>query len=121
MFDSSGDNGPPCGVPSGRALATPPSLSPASRWRRIPLQHSFVLHLPRHSCHPHVVVPSVEELFPIQVHDPALPFCHVASGAFHRLLRVASGTKAVTRFGKLGFVPRLQYLRLRLLNKSIHL
>src|SRR5207249_5491724 len=41
-----------------------------------------------------------EELFQVQVHDPSLPFGHVAPGGFHRLRRVASGTKAVTRFGK---------------------
>ena len=31
MFDSNGDKGPPCGVPCCRAVATPPSNSPACK------------------------------------------------------------------------------------------
>jgi len=35
MFDSSGDSGPPCGVPSVLALTTPSCIIPAARNRRI--------------------------------------------------------------------------------------
>ena len=33
MFDSSGDNGPPCGVPSVVGDTKPASMTPASRYR----------------------------------------------------------------------------------------
>lgn len=35
MLDSSGDNGPPCGVPSVRPVVTPSTINPACRLRRI--------------------------------------------------------------------------------------
>jgi hypothetical protein len=35
MFDSNGDNGPPCGVPSSTGLTSPPSITPATRNARI--------------------------------------------------------------------------------------
>src|ERR1019366_1432561 len=35
MFDSKGDRGPPCGVPSSVGLTSPPSITPARRKARI--------------------------------------------------------------------------------------
>ncbi len=84
------------------------------------LQHPLVLHPAPHPCHQHVVVHSIEELLQVQVHDPALPFRHVAPRRLHGLVRVASRTKAVARLGKLGLEQRLQYLMQRLLEQPVH-
>ena len=83
------------------------------------LQHPFVLHLARHPCHKHVVIHPVEELLQVKIDDPSLAFRNVAPRRLHGLVRVASGTKAVARHGKLRIEQRLQYLIERLLNQTV--
>ena len=74
------------------------------------LQHSLILHLPRHSRHQDVVVDAVEELLYVQIYDPALAFSHVTPRRFHGLVCVASRAKAIAGLRELGLEQRLQYL-----------
>ena len=80
MFDSSGESGPPCGVPSRRAVASPFDIIPACRYLRIKSQHSLVFDSPRQPRHQDVVVDSVEELLQIDIYHPAPPFAHILRG-----------------------------------------
>ena len=77
MFDSSGDSGPPCGVPSVRGSTNPSLIIPASRYRRISFSTRASLTSPRHLRHQYVVVDPIEELLQIDVHHPALAFADV--------------------------------------------
>ena len=60
------------------------------------LQYPLVLHHSRHSCHQHVVVHSVKELFQVYVHDPVVAFSDVLLTLLYGLVCAASRTKSVT-------------------------
>ena len=92
MLDSSGESGPPCGVPSARAVTTPRSSS------RLPdsggSASAPVSATARHPRHQHVVVNPVEELLQVDVHHPASSLRHILLRAWqHRLMRVRPGRK----------------------------
>ena len=76
---SSGESGPPCGVPSARGDTTPPSTIPACK-SADQKEHPLVLHPTRHARHEDVVVHAVEELLEIQVHHPAVTRRDVLAG-----------------------------------------
>ena len=76
MFDSSGDSGPPCGVPSVAAAPARPASCPlpGSGGSASAL---VLADLPRQPAHQDVVVDPVEELLQIHVHHPALALRHI--------------------------------------------
>ena len=97
MFASSGERGPPWGVPSCRSITTPSASTPASRYRRITRSTRAIADPFGQPPHQHVVVDPVEELLQVEVHHPASPARHVLPRRLQRLVRALAGAKPVAR------------------------
>src|SRR6266498_1916610 len=83
------------------------------------LAHSLVAHPPRDRRHQLVVVDSIEKLFQIEIHHPAVALGDILLRLGHRLMRRALRTKPVTVLGERRVPSALQDLRPRLLDKPI--
>ena len=121
MLDSSGDSGPPCGVPSVRARLHQTVRHHAGF--EIPpdqCQHACVVDLRRQLAHQQVVVDPIEELLQIEVHHPALAARHILLRATQRLMGRTPRSKAVACVRKRRLEDRLQPLMQRLLDEAIH-
>src|SRR2546426_12725211 len=68
-FDSSGESGPPCGVPSTLGLTNPFSITPAFKNARMSFFDTF-----RDLTHQFVVIDSIEKFLQVEVHHPAVAF-----------------------------------------------
>ena len=69
--------------------------------------------------HQDVVVDPIEELFEVEIHDPAVTLGYVALGGRHRLMRRSSGSEPEAGRGERLIPAALQHLQHRLLNKAV--
>ena len=86
MFDSTGDSGPPCGVPSSVTLTRPSSKTPAFRNARTSLSTRVSRTYWGEPPHQEIVIDSIEKLLQIEVHDPSIAARKVRLRRRHRLM-----------------------------------
>ncbi len=86
MFDSTGERGPPCGVPSLAGLTSPFSIIPARKNARISFSNPFIADLFGDLREQSVVVDPVEKFLEIQIHHPAVAFAWILLRLLHRLI-----------------------------------
>src|SRR5438309_8964034 len=116
---SSGESGPPWGVPSTLGLTSPFSITPAFKNARMSfssrLSSTRLADLP----HQFVVINSIEKFFQIEVNHPAVAFGNVPLRLSHRLMGGSSRSKTIAVVGERRVPPPLQHLHHRLLDKPI--
>ena len=83
-------------------LDEPPDHHPGVEVLPEEAEEPRVLHPARHPCHEHVVVDAVEELFQVQIHDPAIARFHVAAGGRHRVVAAPPGAEAEATRAEVG-------------------
>src|SRR2546428_4288082 len=71
---SSGESGPPCGVPSTLGLTNPFSITPAFKNARMSFNSPLVFDTFRDLTHQFVVIDSIEKFLQVEVHHPAVAF-----------------------------------------------
>src|ERR1022692_1747566 len=123
MFASSGDSGPPCGVPSTLLTTTPSTMAPARRYRpQIPpdeLQHPFV---PDHLCdlpHQDVPVDVIEKFGDVQIHDPILARFGVPLCGAHGICCLAPRPEPIAVCAEARLPDRCHGLQQHLLDEPI--
>ena len=84
MFDSTGDSGPPCEVPSSVTLTL--LQDPGVQERPNQLEPAGVPHVLGQPPHQEVVIDSIEKLLQIEVHDPSVAARKVRLRRRHRLM-----------------------------------
>src|SRR5229473_4009606 len=119
MFDSTGERGPPCGVPSLAGLTSPFSIIPARKNARISFSNPLIADPFGYLREQSVVVDPVEKFLEIQIHHPAVAFGLILLRLLHRLMCRSPGPKPIAVFGERSVPAPLQYLHHRLLDESI--
>src|SRR4029077_19607511 len=99
---SSGESGPPCGVPSTLGLTSPFSITPLGD-----LAHQFVL------------IDSIKKLFQIEIDPPSVALRDVPLRSSHSVMRRSTRSKPVAVLGKRGVPLLLQNLHHRFLDKAV--
>src|SRR6516164_3525532 len=69
---SSGESGPPCGVPSTLGLTSPFSITPSIQECPDELQQPLVLDAFGNLAHQFVMIDSIEEFFQIEIDHPSV-------------------------------------------------
>src|SRR5260370_3757832 len=116
---SSGESGPPCGVPS--TLGDQPVLHhPGIQERPNEFQQPLVLDPFGDLTHQFVVRDSIEEFLQIKIHAPAAAFGDIRLRLCHRLMSRPSRPEPVAVIGKRPVPPPLQNLHHPLLDESIY-
>src|ERR1039457_4342934 len=118
MFDSTGESGPPCGVPSSAGLTSPFSYS-GSQERTNQSQQPLIADPFGNLREQSVVIEPVEKFLEIQIHPPAVAFGLILLRLFHRLMCRSLGPKPIAVFGERSVPAPLQRLHHRLLDESI--
>src|ERR1700722_11805537 len=85
---SSGESGPPCGVPSTLGLTNPFSLTPAFKNARMSVLDPF-----SDLTHQFVVIDSIEEFLQIEINAPAVAIGDILLRLGHRLMSRPSRTE----------------------------
>src|SRR6266849_3488113 len=119
MFDSTGERGPPCGVPSLAGLTSPFSIIPARKNARISFSNPFIADLFGDLRQQSVVIDPVEKFLEIQIHHPAVAFGLILLRLLHRLVCRSLGPKPIAVFGERPVPTPLQHLHHRLLDEPI--
>src|SRR6266852_1098055 len=99
MFDSTGERGPPCGVPSLAGLTSPFSIIPARKNARISFSNPFIADLFGDLREQSVVVDPVEKFLEIQIHHPAVAFAWILLRLLHRLMKRTRTSKLSDMLG----------------------
>src|SRR5262244_1994105 len=116
---SSGESGPPCGVPSTLGLTNPFSITPAFKNAR--MSFSSRLSSIRLAICPisFVVIDSIEEFLQVKINAPAVAFDDILLRRGHRLISRPPRPEPIAVIGKRPVPPPLQNLQHRLLDESI--
>src|SRR5215471_14389083 len=115
---SSGESGPPCGVPSTLGLTNPFSITPAFRNARMS-QQPLVSDPFSDLSHQFVVMDSIEKFFQIKIHNPAVTRSDILLRLRHGLISRPTRPETITAVRKRLVPLPLQNLHHRLLDKSI--
>src|ERR1700730_2447534 len=118
MFDSTGERGPPCGVPSSAGLTSPFSITPARRNARISFSNRLSLTLSAIFASNRSWL-ARSKFLEITIHHPAVAFGLILLRLFHRLVCRSLGPKPIAVFGERSVPAPLQRLHHRLLNEPI--
>ena len=86
MFDSTGDSGPPCGVPLLRHTDQALLQDPGVQERPNQLEYAGVPHVLGEPPHQEIVIDSIEKFLQIEVHDPSIAARKVRLRRRHRLM-----------------------------------
>src|SRR5260370_34299514 len=119
MLLSSGESGPPCGVPSTLGLTSPFSITPALRNAR--MSFNSRLSSTRLAIWPISlsVIDSIKELFQIEIDHPSVALRDVPLRLSHSVMRRSTLSNPVAVWGKRQVPSLLQNLHHRLLDKAV--
>src|ERR1022692_1345710 len=110
MFDSTGESGPPCGVPSSAGLTSPFSYS-GSQERTNQSQQPLIADPFGNLREQSVVIDPVEKFLEIQIHHPAVAFGLILLRLFHRLMCRSLGRTPIAVFGESSYQAPLQHMK----------
>lgn len=119
MFESNGDSGPPCGVPSSVALTNPFSKTPAFNHARMSLSTRASVTRWARATHQEVVIHSVEKFLEVEVHDIPVTAREMLLRGRYRLMCRPPRPKAVAVVRKRRVENGLKDLQHRLLDESV--
>src|SRR5215216_4151987 len=114
---SSGESGPPCGVPSTLGLTSPFSITPVLRNAR--MSFSSRLSSTRLAIWQFVVIDSIEEFLQIKINHPSIALRDVLLRLSHGLMCRSSRSKPIAVSGERRVPLPLQNLHHRLLDEAI--
>src|SRR4249919_3541461 len=116
---SSGESGPPCGVPSTLGLTSAFSITPALRNARMSFNSRLSVDALGDLAHQFVVIDSIKELFQIEIDHPSVALRDVLLRLSHSVMRRSTRSKPVAVLGKRRVPSPLQNLHHRLLDKAV--
>src|SRR5260370_26061791 len=115
---SSGERGPPWGVPSTLGLINPFSITPAFKNARMSFKQPFVFDTFRDLCHQFVMINSIEKFLQIEINHPVVALSNIPLCLRYSLMRRSPRSKTVAVVGKRWVPLPLQNLHDCLLNES---
>ena len=119
-FESNGESGPPCGVPSRLSSNNPFSSTPAVRIAPDEPEQPPVRDARRHRGHQPVVIDPVEEFGQVNIHNEPIAFDDVGLRLRHRLVSGAARPEAVAMLAECRVPQRLEPQQDRLLDHTIN-
>src|ERR1700686_1074067 len=118
-FESKGESGPPCGVPSLLSSKSPPSSTPAARYPGRRRKTPPIRNPLRHCGEQPVMINPVEKFGQVNVNDKPVAVDDVGLRLHHRLVSGAARAEPVAMLGECWVPSRLEPLQDRLLDHAI--
>src|ERR1700675_637338 len=116
---SSGESGPPCGVPSTLGLTSPISITPGIQKCPDELQQLLVLDALGDLAHQFVMIDSIEKFFQVEINHPSAALRNVPLRLSHGVMRRPTRSEPIAVLGERWIPLPLQNLHHRLLDKAI--